>query len=159
MLELGTYFAAPFGATMLAELGARVIKLEQLDGDPIRHIMPFPELGGVKVLQGKESIAVDLATRRGPRHRPRPRATQADVVLLVVPRRRRRAARASAADDLRAVNPDLVVLEAPGYGVGPPCGHRPAFAPDDGRRLGPRLPQPRRRGPSRSRRSTLDPTT
>ena len=42
----GTFFAAPFGATILAELGARVIKLEQLEGDPVRHVMPFPELSG-----------------------------------------------------------------------------------------------------------------
>ena len=44
--RVGTFFAAPFGATILAELGARVIKLEQLEGDPVRHVMPFPELSG-----------------------------------------------------------------------------------------------------------------
>ena len=36
------------------------------------------------------------------------------------------------AADLLAVNPDLVYLNAPGYGVGPPCGHRPAYAPTIG---------------------------
>src|SRR5690606_3530741 len=30
VVELGTYYAAPYGATLLAELGARVIKLEEL---------------------------------------------------------------------------------------------------------------------------------
>ena len=65
VLELGTYYAAPYGATLLTDLGARVIKIEQLDGDPIRHILPFPEVGAIKVLQGKESIAVDIATDEG----------------------------------------------------------------------------------------------
>src|SRR5262249_37701796 len=31
-----------------------------------------------------------------------------------------------------AVNPDLVYLSAPGYGVDGPCGHCPAFAPTIG---------------------------
>ncbi len=36
------------------------------------------------------------------------------------------------AADLLAVNPDLVYLNAPGYGIDGPCGHRPAFAPTIG---------------------------
>ena len=65
MLELGGMFAAPFGATVLADLGARVIKVEPLDGDTIRGVMAFPEAGGGKVLQGKESIALDIRTPEG----------------------------------------------------------------------------------------------
>ena len=96
----------------------------------MRHVMPFPELSGVKVLQGKQSVGIDVATPEG-RQIALDLAAQADVVLL--------AFRAGVADrlclgpdELRAVNPDLVVLEAPGYGVGPPYGHRPAFAPTMG---------------------------
>ena len=33
VLELGTFYAAPFGAAMLADMGARVIKVESLSGD------------------------------------------------------------------------------------------------------------------------------
>lgn len=51
VLELGTYYAAPYGATLLADLGARVIKLEQLDGDPHRNMLPFPEVAGIAALQ------------------------------------------------------------------------------------------------------------
>src|SRR5262249_45450809 len=65
VIEPGTFFAAPLCPTILAELRARVIKIEQLDGDPIRHIVPFPEVGGIKVLQGKESIALDIASEAG----------------------------------------------------------------------------------------------
>jgi crotonobetainyl-CoA:carnitine CoA-transferase CaiB-like acyl-CoA transferase len=130
VLELGTYYAAPYGATLLADLGARVIKIEQLDGDPIRHIIPFPEVGAIKVLQGKESIAVDIACDEG-REIVLELVRRADAVL--------QSFRAGVADrlgytpaDLLAVNPDLVYLQAPGYGPGDPCGHRPAYAPTIG---------------------------
>lgn len=130
VLELGTYYAAPYGATLLTDLGARVIKIEQLDGDPIRHILPFPEVGAIKVLQGKESIAVDIATDEG-REIVLELVRRADAVLQsfragVVERHGYTPA------DLLAVNPDLVYLNAPGYGAGPPCGHRPAYAPTIG---------------------------
>ena len=65
VLELGTFFAAPFGGTVLRELGARVIKVEPIKGEPMRTLLPFPELGAAKVMQGKESIAVDLSTDEG----------------------------------------------------------------------------------------------
>jgi crotonobetainyl-CoA:carnitine CoA-transferase CaiB-like acyl-CoA transferase len=130
VIELGTFFAAPFGTTLLADLGARVIKVEQLDGDPIRHIMPFPEVGGIKVLQGKESVAVDMAAEEG-REIVLELVGRADVVL--------QSFRAGVAErhgytaaDLLAVNPDLVYVNAPGYGIDGPCGHRPAFAPTIG---------------------------
>lgn len=130
VLELGTFYAGPFGATLAAELGARVIKVEEPGGDPIRTIMPFPEVGGVKVLHGKESVAVDIT-------RPEGRAIvlelvrRADAVLQTF-----RAGVAErhgyTADELLAVNPNLVYLNAPGYGSGGPMGHRPAFAPTIG---------------------------
>ena len=130
VVELGTFYAGPFGSTLLADLGARVIKLEQLDGDPMRSIMPFPEVGGVKVLSGKESVAVDIGTPEG-REVVHELVRRADVVL--------RSFRAGVAErlgyddeSLLAVNPDLVYLNAPGFGVGGPYGHRPAYAPTIG---------------------------
>jgi crotonobetainyl-CoA:carnitine CoA-transferase CaiB-like acyl-CoA transferase len=130
VVELGTFYAAPFGATLLADLGARVIKIEQLDGDPMRSIMPFPELGGIKVLQGKESIAVDMTNEEG-RAIVLELVKRADAVLQTF--------RAGVADrhgytaeELLAVNPDLVYLNAPGYGIDGPMGACPAFAPTMG---------------------------
>ncbi len=130
VVELGTYYAAPYGATLLTDLGARVIKVEQLDGDPIRHIVPFPEVGAVKVLQGKETVAVDIHTDAG-------RAIVYDLVrradALLVSFRAGVVERLGLdPDSLLAINPDLMYLSAPGYGVDGPCGHRPAFAPTIG---------------------------
>lgn len=146
VVEFGTFYAGPFGATLLADLGARVIKLEPIEGDPIRSIMPFPEVGGVKVMQGKESVAVDIASPEG-REIADELVRRADVVLQCF--------RAGVAERLgydyerlRTVNPGIVYLNAPGYGTGGPCGHRPAFAPTIGagsglamRNIGPSIPE------------------
>jgi crotonobetainyl-CoA:carnitine CoA-transferase CaiB-like acyl-CoA transferase len=130
VLELGGMFAAPFGATVLADLGARVIKVEPLDGDTIRGIMAFPEAGGGKVLQGKESIALDLRTPEGLAmvHQI---ARRSDVVLQCY--RAGVAARIGIDEAaLKAVNPALVYLNAPGYGIDGPYGGKPAYAPSIG---------------------------
>ena len=130
ILELGTFFAAPFGSTVLRELGARVIKIEPLDGEPMRNILGFPEVAGAKMMQGKESIALDLGTEEGLTivHEI---ARRADIVLQSF-----RAGKADKqgvdAETLRKINPDLVYLSAPGYGIDGPCGDRPAFAPTIG---------------------------
>ena len=130
LLELGTFFAAPFGGTVLRELGARVIKVEPIEGEPMRNLLPFPEVGAAKSLQGKESIAVDLAQEEG-RAIVHQLARRADIVL--------QSFRAGKADNhgvdaasLRKVNPNVVYLNAPGYGVDGPCGDRPAYAPTIG---------------------------
>ena len=130
VIELGTYFAAPYGATLLTDLGARVIKVEQPDGDPLRHIVPFPEVGAVKVLQGKECVALDIHSDAG-RAIVHELVRHADAILVSF--------RAGVVErlgldpaTLLALNPDLVYLTAPGYGSDGPCGHRPAFAPTIG---------------------------
>lgn len=127
VVELASVFATPFGAALLADLGARVIKVEPLEGDPVRTIVPFPEAGGVKAMQGKESICVDVTTDEG-RDIVHELARRADVVI--------QGYRAGVAErlgldatTLAAINPDLVYLNATGYGTGGPNGHRPAFAP------------------------------
>lgn len=130
VLELGIWYAAPFGGALLADLGARVIKVEPLAGEPMRGVLPVPETGAVKVLQGKESVALDIAHDDG-RAIVHELARRADVVLLGY--------RAGVAErlgvdaaTLRHVNPRLVCVASPGYGVDGPCGRKPAFAPTIG---------------------------
>jgi crotonobetainyl-CoA:carnitine CoA-transferase CaiB-like acyl-CoA transferase len=130
VLELGTFFAAPFGGTVLREVGARVIKVEPLEGEPMRTLLPFPELGAAKCVQGKESICVDLSTEEG-RAIVHAIARKSNIVLQSF--RAGVATRQGVdAETLRAVNPDLVYLNSPGYGIDGPCGDRPAYAPTIG---------------------------
>jgi crotonobetainyl-CoA:carnitine CoA-transferase CaiB-like acyl-CoA transferase len=56
VLELAHFVAGPLAGTLLAEMGARVIKIEPLAGDPFRRT----GAQSVKFLVGKESIAIDL---------------------------------------------------------------------------------------------------
>ena len=139
VLELGLWYAAPYGTALLADLGARVVKVEPLAGDPMRHVMPVPDAGAVKMLQGKESVAVDLDAPEG-REIVRRIARSADLALVGY--------RAGVAERLgvdyaalRRENPRLVYLAAPGYGIDGPCARRPAFAPTIGAASGVGLSQ------------------
>ena len=57
VIELASFIAAPYATALLADLGARVIKIEPLTGDLYR-IMSFPRMS--KTILGKESVALDL---------------------------------------------------------------------------------------------------
>jgi len=130
ILELATLFAAPHGTTLLTDLGARVIKVEPLEGDRIRGIIPFPEAGGLKVMQGKESIAVDMSSEEGVAY-VRKIAAAADVVVQGY---RAGSMRKIGLDyeSIRTTNPDVIYVNAPGYGVDGPYGRKPAYAPSIG---------------------------
>ena len=130
VLEFGSMFAGPYGATLLADLGARVIKVEPLEGDNIRNLVAFPEAGGAKVLQGKESIAIDF-TRPDGLELVYELAKRSDIVLQCF---RGKAAERAGIDEtaLKAVNPDLAFVTTSGYGVDGPFAHRAAYAPSVG---------------------------
>ncbi len=69
VLDLGTRIGAPFAATLLGELGADVIKIEQPGtGDFLRTIPPFD--GDVSLFwavegRGKRSVTIDLSKPKG----------------------------------------------------------------------------------------------
>jgi crotonobetainyl-CoA:carnitine CoA-transferase CaiB-like acyl-CoA transferase len=130
VLEFGSMFAGPYGATLLADLGARVIKVEPLEGDNIRNLVAFPEAGGAKVLQGKESIAIDFTKPEG-LDLVYELAKRSDIVLQCF---RGKAAERAKIDEasLRAVNPNLAFVTTSGYGVDGPFAHRAAYAPSVG---------------------------
>jgi crotonobetainyl-CoA:carnitine CoA-transferase CaiB-like acyl-CoA transferase len=121
VLELSTWIATPMATALLAELGARVIKIETLDGDPMRRYGP----AGLKCVQGKESIALDLKSDAG-REIVHRLAARADALVHNyrpgVPER-------LGIDDatLRAHNPGLIYVYAASYGSTGPMSARPAF--------------------------------
>ncbi|CAA0137595.1 CoA-transferase/lyase DddD [Mycolicibacterium vanbaalenii] len=130
IVEMGSMYAGPYGATILTDLGARVIKIEPLDGDNIRGMLAYPEAGGAKVLQGKESCAIDITTAEG-RDLVYALIKNADVVLNCS--RGKSAERAKVDEDtLKSINPDLIVLSTSGYGLDGPFAHRAAYAPSIG---------------------------
>ena len=63
VIDLTRVLAGPFCTMLLAELGARVIKVENPGGDDARHYEPFVDGRSAYFLslnRGKESIALDL---------------------------------------------------------------------------------------------------
>jgi crotonobetainyl-CoA:carnitine CoA-transferase CaiB-like acyl-CoA transferase len=128
MLELASWLASPFAGALLADLGARVIKVEPLTGDPYRH-MPTNE-NMIRAMQGKESLAVDLKTAEG-RQILHQLVAKADVLMHNyrpgVPERLH-----IDYQTLRAIKPDLVYLYAASYGSSGPHSMRAAFNPTMG---------------------------
>jgi crotonobetainyl-CoA:carnitine CoA-transferase CaiB-like acyl-CoA transferase len=83
VVEFGQFIAVPFCAQLLAEGGAHVIKIESLDGDPVRQLNPLP--GGdtrhfLSRNRGKHSLPLDLRHARAREVIDRLLA-RADVVL------------------------------------------------------------------------------
>lgn len=70
VVEFGQFIAVPFCAQLLAEGGARVIKIESLDGDPVRQLSPLAP-GETRHFisrnRGKHALPLDL---RHPGARP-----------------------------------------------------------------------------------------
>lgn len=65
VIDMGQYIAGPGAAMVLAELGARVIKIEPIAGDQARHIGRYGESMIRAYSRGKQSIAIDLKSEAG----------------------------------------------------------------------------------------------
>ena len=68
VIEVGVFIAAPFATLQLADLGADVIKVENLDGEPVRASGPFINGQSSTFLclnRSKRSIALDLKSPGG----------------------------------------------------------------------------------------------
>jgi crotonobetainyl-CoA:carnitine CoA-transferase CaiB-like acyl-CoA transferase len=126
IVELGYFFALPGAISMVAGLGARVIKLEPPGGDPGRFLAPITEAMAVKTLAGKESVIVDLGVPEG-REAVRRMVAAADVFVMGF---RPGVAERLGVDEvtLRTANPELIYFWAASYGDGGPYARRPMYA-------------------------------
>jgi itaconate CoA-transferase len=121
--------AAPLATRNLADLGARVIKVERIDGGDFARGYDDAVHGTsahfVWLNRGKESLAVDLKTGEGRAivHRL---IQSADVVVQnLAPGAAERLG--LGADQLRSVRPELVVASISGFGRGGSLEHRKAY--------------------------------
>ena len=131
VLEFSTMITASFAAMMMAEQGARVIKVEPMNvGDPMRYI--GANKGGISSLfancnRGKKSIRVNLKEEAGQNlisemigevdifiHNFRPGVM--DKLNL-------------GSEALRALNPRLIYAAISGFGKEGPLGAAPAYDP------------------------------
>ncbi|CNE53950.1 L-carnitine dehydratase/bile acid-inducible protein F [Mycobacterium tuberculosis] len=121
--------AAPLATRNLADLGARVIKVERVDGGDLArgydHVVEGTGAHFVWLNRGKESLAIDLKSPAGA-DVVRRLTGRADVfVQNLAPGAASRLG--LGADRLRAENPGLVVVDLSGYGSGGPMAERKAY--------------------------------
>ncbi|NMN93935.1 CaiB/BaiF CoA transferase family protein [Antrihabitans stalactiti] len=121
--------AAPLATRNLADLGARVIKVERIDGGDFAreydHVVHGTGAHFVWLNRGKESIAVDLKSIEG-RAVVRRLVDTADVfVQNLAPGAAERLG--LGADELRSNHPELVVVNLSGYGTAGPMSDRKAY--------------------------------
>ena len=121
VIDLGMYVAGPYVSVILGDLGAEVIKIEPLGGEPGR--VYFRGLAACN--RGKRVIAVDMKTVEGTEVVKRICQT-ADVVHHNF--RPGVSGRLGVdAPTLRGRNAELIVLETPGYGTSGPKSDWPGF--------------------------------
>ena len=123
VLDMGAFYAGPYSSRLLADLGADVIKLEPVAGDPMRGLERVYRSANA----GKRSIAANV---KDPAAGPvlRRLIEWADVVHHNM--------RPGAAERLgvgyeqvASVNPDAVYTYAPGWGATGPYAGQQSFAP------------------------------
>lgn len=133
VVEMGTSVAGPFATKILAELGARVVKVENPDGgDPARFWYPKLPEGNSASFQscnmGKLSVTVDMRDEGELAQLRSFIAAEVDVVLQNL--------RPGAverfgldAETLRQDNARLIYCNVGAFGAGGPLSHLPGYDP------------------------------
>ncbi|MBI3000308.1 MAG: CoA transferase [Deltaproteobacteria bacterium] len=128
VIECSTFVTGPYAAALLADLGARVIKIESPpDGDPYRYFAPaaFFSPNFAHLNRNKESLVLDLKAPQG-----------REICLELVKRaevfvenfRPGTAARLGLGyESLRAVNRGLVYCSISAFGQSGPYAGKPGF--------------------------------
>ena len=126
ILDFSTWLAAPLGTALLADLGARVIKVESLAGDEFRTRTK----GRSKTFHGKESLSIDLRRKEG-RDIAHRLVEKADAIMHNM---RGDAPKRLGVDyeTVREINPEIIYHYAGSYGSGGPGAGRAAFHPTAG---------------------------
>ena len=141
VLEFATVIAAPYGAALLADLGARVIKVEPIGGEPFRGNTPgLPgQVSPAKTTAGKEGLCLDLKSEDG-------QAIVAKLLegadVLIHNYRPGVPERLGIGYELAsALNPGIVHVSVNGYGPLGPSASRPSAHPVPGAVVGGALQQ------------------
>ncbi|OGO05042.1 MAG: hypothetical protein A2Y91_04710, partial [Chloroflexi bacterium RBG_13_54_8] len=129
VLDMSHWFAGPYAATLLAAMGAEVIRIERPTGEEERHFGPFAPNGEsmlTKVtLQNRRGITLDFTSGKG-REILKQLVKGADVVLhsFVVGSEE---AKILSYESLKEINPRIIQAAVSGFGSTGPYANRPCF--------------------------------
>ncbi|PJG46013.1 carnitine dehydratase [Sphingobium sp. LB126] len=118
VIDMASLYAAPLAATIMADFGADVLKIEPPEGDLFRDSKMWPV-----VARGKRCLALDLRSEKGI-ERLKALVAQADVLVENYPAAVL-ARRGLGWDVLSAINPRLVMLSLSCFGGTGPYADRP----------------------------------
>ncbi len=130
VLEMGQMIAGPFAGAMLAGFGAEIIKIEKpKTGDPLRlwrKLYKGNSLWWISMGRNKKSITLDLYHPKG-QEIARELVRKADIVIEnfkpgVMEKW------GMGYDDLKIVNPKVIMVRVSGWGQTGPYAQRPGFA-------------------------------
>lgn len=133
VLEFGHYAAGPFATMLLADWGADVVKVEPVDGEPMRHWPPLVGKDGdgtygmnfATLNRNKRCIEINLKDPEGLR-RAKELCKSADIILENF-RPGVLNGLGLGYEDVVKINPDIVYCSVTGYGQAGPYRDRGAF--------------------------------
>ncbi len=129
VLDFGRYIAGPFCASLLADLGAEVIRIEKVKGSEDRFLSPISEQGdGALFMQvGRNKLGMTLNPMK-PKGQEivRKLVASADVVIANLPPDTLKAMGLDY-ESLRAVRPDIILTLISAFGSGGPYSNRVGF--------------------------------
>jgi crotonobetainyl-CoA:carnitine CoA-transferase CaiB-like acyl-CoA transferase len=129
VLDFGRYIAGPYCATLLAEFGADVIRIEKRDGSEDRFQAPLAETrdGGLfmQMARNKRGMTLDPMKPEG-QEIVRRLVKTADVVVANLPPQTLQAMGLDY-ETLKAVKPDIILTTVSAYGRGGPYSERVGF--------------------------------
>jgi crotonobetainyl-CoA:carnitine CoA-transferase CaiB-like acyl-CoA transferase len=129
VLDFGRYIAGPYCATLLAEFGADVIRIEKRDGSEDRFVTPVGEGGeGSLFLQmnrNKRCMTLDPMSAEG-QEIVRKLVARADVVVANLPPQTLAAMKLDY-ESLKAIKGDIILTTASAFGGPGPLSDRVGF--------------------------------
>ena len=128
VVDLSRVLAGPYAASILAELGAEVIKVESPSGDPARSIGPFVDgrsLYFASVNAGQRGVVLDLQDDQGRAHLHQLLQTADIVIENFLPAVGRKLG--VTPSELLEQHPQLVIVSISGYARGTDDEDRPVL--------------------------------
>lgn len=129
VLDFGRYIAGPFCASLLADLGAEVIRIEKVQGSEDRFLSPITAQndGALFMQMGRNKLGMTLNPMRPEgREIVRRLVATADVVVANLPPDTLRAMGLDY-ESLKAIRPDIILTLISAFGSGGPYSNRVGF--------------------------------